>query len=125
MTLRVAVLPAAPLLLPGTSQEVHPDCAAVLAACDAVLSTLVAGVDEVVIVAAPDHLRDLSGPALGTDFPIGAQVAEALLDRVGFRGVRLYEAATLQDRADGVWLLMADGSASVGDRIPTPRGLGG
>ncbi len=114
------VLPPAPVLLPDRSRVIPDACSEILAACDQVLAPAVAGVSEVAVVAASDHLRDLTGPGTDSAEHFGARVADSMLDRAGFRGARI-RLSPGDDRRDAeVWLLMADGSASVGERSPRP-----
>ena len=121
---RIAVVPAAPVLLPEVSRQQHPDCDEVLAACDSVLSQVASDADEVTIIAAPDQLRDLTGPAVRRDRAVGDRVAEALLDRVGFRGARVRCAPGDTPRLGSALMFLADGSADVTAKSPRP-GAGG
>lgn len=121
---RIVVVPAAPVLLPEVSRQQHPDCDEVLAACDSVLSQVASDADEVTIIAAPDQLRDLTGPAVRRDRAVGDRVAEALLDRVGFRGARVRCAPGDSPRIGSALMFLADGSADVTAKSPRP-GAGG
>lgn len=113
------VLPAAPLLMPDLAQTVPDGVAEVLAACDEVLSAGLASASEVVIVSAPDQTRDLDGSGRPPR-ALAADVADALLDRVGYSGVRVHVDPQERERDAVTWLFMADGSASVGAKAPRP-----
>ncbi len=122
---RLVVLPAAPVLLPDRAQETPAALQPVLAACDAVLTAALGADADVAVVAAPDHLRDLTGEQTDATDPFGRQVVTSLLDRAGHRGVRR-PVAPDQVRGCGapVVLFAADGSASVGEKSPRPGEAG-
>lgn len=120
MTRRLIVLPAAPVLLPDKAQT-HPAALdVVMSACDAALASYLDAVPEVLVISAGDRFRDLEGPAEGSSGGTGARVADFLLDRVGFRGVRVHVNPRERDRGSAVVLAMADGAASLGAKAPRP-----
>ncbi len=123
VTRRLIVLPAAPVLLPGLAQVAPEGVAEVLAACDEVLGAGVASAREVAIVSAADHPRDLM-PTGPVPPPRAEAVADSLLDRVGYGGVRLQLRPRQRDREATTWLLMTDGSAAVGPKSPRPGPAG-
>lgn len=115
----MAVVPAAPLLVPGVARDVPPALAPILSDCDHVVSQLVASAAEVVVVAGRDVTRDLN-PSPG-DAPVtGWRVGDNLLDRVGFRGVRVRVTPAAPPRPDAAMMFLADGSASAGPKPPRP-----
>jgi hypothetical protein len=134
---RLAIVPPAPALISALAQRLPPQLDDVLAACDRAVGETVAREPEVTVVAVPQRTRDLSWrPAAkppsqtvpardlfsgqaGHHWPSGWAVADHLLDRVGFRGVRLRRLLTDdQTLPDGNLLVLADGSAARGDRSP-------
>lgn len=142
---RLAVVPPAPVLLGGLAQRSAPGHADVLAACDEAVAWAVTGSGEIAIVAASPRARDLAWrpappnrnrtPAADADLlagaagaapPLGWVVADHLLDRVGYRGVRRRclvradapLADARDDLPDGNLLVLADGSAARGERSP-------
>ena len=149
----VCLVPAAPLLLPRLTGGDVPEVAAVRAAV-AVATAALTGLDEVVVVAehvpgtlagfgapvrdggsAPADAAPASGVGRGRPASWPHELADALLDAAGARGVRRHlgwdEApadlpARLEasDRHVGL-LLLADGSRTRGPRAPggdDPRG---
>ncbi|MFN8126353.1 MAG: hypothetical protein U0R64_07595 [Candidatus Nanopelagicales bacterium] len=115
---RLGLVPAAPLLLPGIARRAPAEMGPVLEACDRMLADLVSGADEVIIEAAPDLSRDLRPGSASTT---GWEVADHLLDRAGFRGVRV-RGHPGSERAGDVRIFVADGSAAVGPKAPRPGG---
>lgn len=138
---RIVVVPAAPALLPGLAAEAPPGYADVLAHCDEALSQAVAGQPEVGLVAGADPpRRDLVwrvsparersvaeqyGGLAASNSRTGWLVAQHLLDRVGYVGVRRQlPAAVWVEDCPPVLVVAADGSATVGPRSPRPGGDG-
>lgn len=147
MSQTMAVVPAAPALIPGIARGVPPELDRLLVACDHVLSEVVRSHDEVVLVAAVDVPRDLlpdAGLSLGAGLPSGEaqpreegpppglkdqpvtgwRVGDSLLDRVGFGGVRLRVQPGAAPRPGAALVFLADGSAAAGPKPPRPSEQG-
>lgn len=136
MPRRLAVLPPAPALISGLGQELPPQLEPVLAGCDRAVGAVVSGQSEVTVLAVAEHPRDLSRPlppvpatarpdpvqvaagAAGAVPPLGWLVADHLMDRIGFRGVRHRRLLPAPSAPGGNLLVMADGSAARGERSP-------
>ncbi len=116
MSAWLIVVPAAPVLLPGIAVTTPSELEPVLAACDEALQAVLSA-DEIVIEAAHDHLRDRTPGGASTT---GWAVADHLLDRVGYRGVRV-RIHPGDPRPGEARLYVADGSASVGPKAPRPN----
>lgn len=121
MTAGFVVVPAGPVLL-GGARDVPPELDEVLAASDRALSAALRHRDEVVIEAAPDVFRDrVPHPRASAGAGCtGWQVVDHLLDRVGFRGVRVRVHPGALRPAE-ITVFAADGSASVGVKSPRPH----
>lgn len=134
---RIVVVPGAPALLPGLGADIAPGYAGLLKHCDDALAAAVAGQPEVVLAAAADvprrdlAWRDSSDGARGVGEQYGGLatsntrtgwlVAQHLLDRVGYPGVRRQLPAPECSASSGTVLVVAaDGSATVGPRSPRP-----
>jgi hypothetical protein len=120
----LAFCPCAPVLVPEVAQGAAPETADVLAACDAAISWLTAGGDDVVVVGAGSRHDQHGGSAVGTLSGLGVPVTaggsgDAHRDGRGSLPLALTMGAWLLDRA-GVAAarrsyleVRADGSATV------------
>lgn len=118
----LVVLPAAPALVPDVRGDPVPELDAVTQAAREVLDGQLAGVSDVVIVAARDVVRDRSGPTVAESAAHAWAVADAILDQVDYGGLRRRAVAgqRVSWSSDALGIFMADGSASVGPRAPRP-----
>lgn len=142
MPRRLAIVPPAPALISGLASDLPPQLDPVLAACDRAVAATAAGEPEVTILAVAERPRDLSwrpaqaeptvrlepaavaAGSTGAVPPLGWLVADHLLDRVGFTGVRRRRLVPSAALPEGNLLVMADGSAARGDRSPRPGAPG-
>ncbi|NYG54773.1 hypothetical protein [Nocardioides perillae] len=115
--LRIAVVPPVPALLPAYSSEVDP-LPELREAVRAVVRDLLAEEPTRLVV-----LHDPPDPAnveRGVPEPLGATVAQHLLDEVGYPGEVVWgqQPWPLPDVVDACVLVMANGSARRGEKAP-------
>ncbi|KAA1398164.1 hypothetical protein [Aeromicrobium ginsengisoli] len=133
MILAAAVCPHPPMIIPEVASGAVDDLAALRAACDAAVATLLARRPErVVVLGAGELAGDLDETAGGTfaaygvdlhvggpgsQLPLSLAVGAWLLDRAGWSGPRTYSTG-VPDVDDAALLVMADGSAKRSTTAP-------
>ena len=114
MTVRAALVPGAPVLLPTYAGQVDP-VAELRHACRAAVDALVsAGPSRVLVVAAPVRAEDA---ARGVAASVGARVGRHLLDEAGHTGDVVDSPAGRAGAGDAV-LLVGNGTACRSERAP-------
>jgi hypothetical protein len=111
MTVRAALVPGAPALLPAYSGEVDP-VAELRRECRAAVADLVAtGPAQVLVVSAPLRARD---SVRGVTTPVAERVARHLLRDVGHTG----EVVSSDEEPHEAVLLVANGTACRSEKAP-------
>lgn len=116
-TLRIAVVPPVPALLPGNAGEQDPVAELRRAVHRTVRDLLAGGPTRVVVLHDPPDPANLER---GVPEPLGARVAQHLLDEVGYEGEVVWgqQPWPLPDVIDAAVLVMANGSARRGEKAP-------